>query len=657
LRQARLGSELIRIHIHSTDGAVDSPPRITFVNAWGYESRIIQLVIIGRETSGGGGGGGGGNNGGGGRRCHIVDGILECEIGEDGNTGGGTGGYTRTATGGGQSQTQVIATIDLRDRPIVLPPGVRLTIDPAQIGLSYPTFKRMADQIRSIHAYTEAGNSFGSTWGFPREDNLAGRTVATTYNATTTDVWYVPSLTWINNTFTRSSYITMGPIPPVENATIKAINHFEKSVLRFALNPSLRSISSSSWGSSGEPSDPQAPMPSNSFTPVDTGIDRYLWCWDGGRTDQYGRQWCENFNNRDDWYWYPLQQYVAVEGQAKTVEGGSYYTIFNGPVLYTQSFTVNLGVDEGARSEPWRPPPERYAQVVVTYRLVRVEITPNPPGFQVQTATVTRTGMVLQPTVGFTYTHTYITTTCSWTWDRYNGWQYNCRNIPATTTDTVTGRGPSITAFNKGGMMTMLLYSGGPDIYCYEDYSSEPYYKCKKLPEFTYGGERVDFRLDITQLPDTARKTYTGYIYKLASDYYCDYSGCRWREYQYNAGPFNGYLAYATQILQLLPRSDMRAMYVFLPPGNYTVNRYYVVDSIQVNTYVPPPPSPPSGPITPSTRGPDPSVTATHTVICDVVAASPPGDSGGGSSGSGSSGSGSGGVSVQALARYVRVCR
>jgi hypothetical protein len=51
LRQARLGSELIRIHIHSTDGAVDSPPRITFVNAWGYESRIIQLVVIARNTT------------------------------------------------------------------------------------------------------------------------------------------------------------------------------------------------------------------------------------------------------------------------------------------------------------------------------------------------------------------------------------------------------------------------------------------------------------------------------------------------------------------------------------------------------------------------------------------------------------------------------
>jgi hypothetical protein len=171
-------------------------------------------------------------------------------------------------------------------------------------------------------------------------------------------------------------------------------------------------------------------------------------------------------------------------------------------------------------------------------------------------------------------------------------------------------------------MMTMLLYNGGPDIYCYEDYSSEPYYKCKRLPEFTYDGQRVDFRLDITQLPDTARKTYTGYIYKLTSEWYC-YYGCWWREYQYNAGPFNGYLAYATQMLQLLPRSDMRTMYVFLPPGNYTVNRYYMVDSIQVNTYVPS--TPRYEPVIPSSDTRPPSSTITRPpsqLLCDVVRSS-----------------------------------
>jgi len=340
LRQARLGSELIRIHIHSMDGAVDSPPRITFVNAWGYESRIIQLVIIGRETSGGGEGGGGGNNGGGGRRCHIVDGILECEIGEDGNTGGSTDGYTRTTMGDGQSQTQIIATIDLRNRPIVLPPGARLTIDPAQIGLSYPTFKRMADQIRSIHAYTEAGNSFGSTWGFPREDNMAGRTVATTYNVTTTAIWYVPSLTFINMTFTRSSYITMGSIPPVTNATIKAINYFKRPAIYFESTSGveIRGTSSSSWSSSGEPAKPPTPIPGPSFNPVI--VSTYNgFC-------QIYPQYCGDLGNGLYWWWSRrdarLDLLPYVEGPTEIVEGGAYYLIVNGPMRYVQSFTVTV---------------------------------------------------------------------------------------------------------------------------------------------------------------------------------------------------------------------------------------------------------------------------------------------------------------------------
>jgi hypothetical protein len=401
----------------------------------------------------------------------------------------------------------------------------------------------------------------------------------------------------------------------VGNATIKAVNHFEKSVLRFALNPSLKSISSSSWGSSGELSDPQAPMPGNSFTPVDTGIDRYLWCWNGGSGNN-----CNALNNRYDWYWYPLQQYVTVEGGTKTVEGGTYYTIINGPVFYTQSFTVNLGGDP-SRGE------DRYAQVAVTYRLARVEIVPNPPGLQVQTATMTRTGMVLRPTVGTTYT-------------------------TATTTRTVTGLGPQITAFNNKGTMTMLLVGAGYtivkthyDVRCRWYIDSCIYYTVT-----LYYGEGAEFILAITQLPSTPRTTYVGYISKIVSNLYCP-PGYACDVYVTTVvEPYNGYLGLATQILQLLPRSDMQAMYVFLPPGNYTVNRYYTVDSIQVNTYVPPPPSPPPGPITPSTRGPDPPPPQ---IYCDVVG---PGNSDGGSSGGDTSSSGSSGVSVQVLARYVRRC-
>jgi hypothetical protein len=299
LRQARLGSELIRIHIHSTDGAIDSPPRITFVNAWGYESRIIQLVVIARNMT-------------------------------------------------------PIATIDLRGRPIVLPPGSRMTLEPSQIGLSYPTFKRMADELRSIHAYTEAGNSFGSTWGFPREDNMAGRTVATTYNVTTTAIWYVPSLTFINMTFTRSSYITIGPIPPVRNATIKAINYFKRPGINFESTSgvAIRGTSSSSWSSSGEPAKPPARMPGSSFNPVIVSTYNGL-C-------QIYPQYCGYLGNDLYWWWERGSMYVPdVEGPTEIVEGGTYYLIVNGPMRYVQSFTVTVRTAYGQVN----------VQVTVVYKL------------------------------------------------------------------------------------------------------------------------------------------------------------------------------------------------------------------------------------------------------------------------------------------------
>jgi hypothetical protein len=315
LRQARLGSELIRIHIHSTDGAVDSPPRITFVNAWGYESRIIELVVIARNMT-------------------------------------------------------PIATIDLRDRPIVLPPGARMTLEPSQIGLSYPTFKRMADELRSIHAYTEAGNSFGSTWGFPREDNMAGRTVATTYNVTTTAIWYVPSLTFINMTFTRSSYITIGPIPPVTNAMIKAINYFKRPAIYFESTSGveIRGTSSSSWRSSGEPAKPPAPIPGPSFNPVI--VSTYNgFC-------QLRPQYCGDLGNGLYWWWGrggrggPVGErgpYVPdVEGPIEIVEGGTYYLIVNGPMRYVQSFTVTVRTAYGQVN----------AQVTVVYKLEGYTLDP-----------------------------------------------------------------------------------------------------------------------------------------------------------------------------------------------------------------------------------------------------------------------------------------
>jgi hypothetical protein len=296
LRQARLGSELIRIHIHSTDGAVDSPPRITFVNAWGYESRIIQLVVIARNMT-------------------------------------------------------PIATIDLRSRPIVLPPGSRMTIELSQIGLSYPTFKRMADELRSIHAYTEAGNSFGSTWGFPREDNMAGRTIAVTYSTTTTQVWSLPSFTTRNNTFTIFSYTTLGSLPNVTTASIKAIHQFEKINVTIP-NEGIGSIVYS-WSTDASTDGYNAfpPAPNiNNLRPVNLiiGSPSDSFSWTRCSSSRGGGSCLEN----------------SQPGPVETFEAGTYQPIIDSPEQYIHQITVYRS--SGTKSH----------QITVIYRLASSIIQP-----------------------------------------------------------------------------------------------------------------------------------------------------------------------------------------------------------------------------------------------------------------------------------------
>jgi uncharacterized membrane protein YgcG len=626
LRQARLGSELIRIHIHSTDGAVDSPPRITFVNAWGYESRIIQLVIIGRETSGGSGGGGGGNNGGGGRRCHIVDGILECEIGEDGNTGGSTGGYTRTSTGGGQSQTQVIATIDLRDRPIVLPPGARLTIDPAQIGLSYPTFKRMADEIRSVFAYTEAGNSFGSTWGFPREDNMAGRTVATTVTGTTYEVWNVPSFTTINNSYRVVSYTTLGAIPNATTATIKAVNLFEKAVVVPEVafeDPNRAAVTTYSWVSDvsqdayGAFPRVNPAIPDSSFRPVEWRVNE-LKCWDLRRYYSGGLwQWsgdnCHTYGNPGErWYWYVTPGWMNLTGPTEYVEAGVHQAIINTPAKYRLVITI--------QPNGW----SSYIQFTIDYRLGWVVIRP-PIGINVQESVTTRRGMVVYATV---QTH-YLTSTevryrqqCWYDW--WNDYWY-CNWVPYTTYThyiPAPGGAKTVTAYNP---LTMRLYR-----------TNNPY------PPGSSGA------ILMTAIP-TAPTTLTAYIAGTTCYYRDLWSGWICTEDPYRVGSyFTPYQAYVQPINQLLPENRLGAIYAIIPPGDYTVERYYYIDSVQYQVFSPPPPpelrtwSEASGPI----NLPPP---------CDVKLVWSQGSSS--SEGGGGGGTGGGGAAGFIQLRIIANCR
>jgi hypothetical protein len=459
LRQARLGNELIRIHIHSTDGAVDSPPRITFVNAWGYESRIIQLVIIARNMT-------------------------------------------------------PIATIDLRGRPIVLPPGARLTLEPSQIGLSYPTFKRMADELRSIHAYTEAGNSFGSTWGFPREDNMAGRTIAVTYNATTTELWYIPSVTWLNRTWTKFYYTTIGEIPPLQNATIKARNHFEKvrvgiALVNYEIGGGGRSVTIDDSIAEGYPSAPvnDAASIGWDFELGQPHFTPYGWYDPIMGVDKWGYS---------TWWWYPEGGFTTSEGSPVNVEANTYVAIVNRPlrIVVTQQWA------------------ESYC--VVSYRLRHVTLTPEPEGYQPPgSSTTARTGMV----VAFNY-KTF-----------YSGAFY-----------TVYSR--TRTAFND--QWGYLIINGGVQ---YGVKLNAP------IPRASYSTTTWTVTESTTTYTTTSTRTIPP---SLPVTYVAD-----------GDGNLRGVVHRLTTVT--LPVNPISAIYIKLPPGDYTVDRYYYVDSVQCNIYVPGP--------------------------------------------------------------------
>jgi hypothetical protein len=460
LRQARLGSELIRIHIHSTNGAVDSPPRITFVNAWGYESRIIQLVVIARNMT-------------------------------------------------------PIATIDLRGRPIVLPPGSRMTLEPSQIGLSYPTFKRMADQIRSIQAYTEAGNSFGSTWGFPREDNMAGRTVAVTYNGTTTELWNIPSVTWLNRTWVKFYYTTIGEIPPLQNATIKARNHFEKVRVGVVLvdDGGGRSVTIDDSVAEGYPS---APIGDAASIGWDAGLGStpYGWYDPIMGSDTWGYS---------TWWWYSEGGFTTLEGPPVNVEANTYVAIVNRPlrIVVTRQWAASY--------------------CVVDYRLRHVTLTPEPEGYQPpESSTTTRTGMV----VAFNYKAFY-------------SWIINEARIFSTVYSQTR------TAFND--QWGYLIINGGVRHGVVLD---------APIPRPSYRTYTWTVTKPMTTYTTTSTETIPPNLpvtYVASGD-----------------SDFRGVVHRLTTVT--LPVNPISAIYIKLPPGDYTVDRYYYVDSVQCNVYVPPPP-------------------------------------------------------------------
>ncbi len=165
------GSELLRIYIWSRNHTLEGEPVISILNVWGKDSQI-DVILIANRTG------------------HVV---------------------------------KVIALSPL----ITIPASTIVEFKPSDLGLHYTTFQEFAENIGGIMVHTVAGNSFGSTWGMPREENVYGIIQSTSITNITTSVWVIPSYT-IQEGTTISEYMTLTyPSEWDVPAFIIVYNHFQ----------------------------------------------------------------------------------------------------------------------------------------------------------------------------------------------------------------------------------------------------------------------------------------------------------------------------------------------------------------------------------------------------------------------------------------------
>jgi len=325
MMQASKAQELVRIYIHSTDGSIEAPARITFVNAWGFESRIRNILIFDRAL-------------------------------------------------------QPLHNVSVQP-PLILRPGAKVSLTPTDIGLSYPDFKTLADNVGLIVVYTDLGNRFGNTWGMPKEDNLAGVTTSYQVNSTVINYWVVPSFTTVNNSFTMFTYTTLNPPAPPQETYITARSHFQ--MIYLWTNPRLYNYYSERVTASvtiddniveGKPATPQP-----GWFSVDFG---YVWAPCGAvicyRLDSPLMAPRGNPISYTGYHVMYRDQWHTITSPTETAIRNTYYVTYNAPKRYV----INISGENG--------------YCVVSYILSEVRITPTPSDYPAGSGPLTRRGMALE---------------------------------------------------------------------------------------------------------------------------------------------------------------------------------------------------------------------------------------------------------------------
>jgi hypothetical protein len=152
------GAELVRIYVHSTDETELGQPVITIINSHDRPSILTDYVVVSRRG----------------------------EVLAAGKVGGSLSGLR-------------------------LEPGERVDMQPGDLGLSYARFAEMADAVKAIYFRTAEGNSFGSSYGPPPDDEAR-----ITYSFSTTRSYAIE----IPSTTTSYSYSINGTFPTLGEALV-----------------------------------------------------------------------------------------------------------------------------------------------------------------------------------------------------------------------------------------------------------------------------------------------------------------------------------------------------------------------------------------------------------------------------------------------------
>jgi hypothetical protein len=164
------GAELVRIYVHSTDETELGEPVITIINSHDRPSILTDYVVVSRRG-----------------------GVLAA-----GKVGGSLSGLR-------------------------LEPGERVDMRPGDLGLSYATFAEMADAVKAIYFRTAEGNSFGSSYGPPPDDDAQ---IIYSFSTTRSYAIEIPSVTTSYSYSINGTFPTLGEALVVKNVILVDRNGF-----------------------------------------------------------------------------------------------------------------------------------------------------------------------------------------------------------------------------------------------------------------------------------------------------------------------------------------------------------------------------------------------------------------------------------------------